>query len=557
MTAGRVRLRFLLIGALALVGAATFAGSGDARTADTPPSNTAVPTISGTLVIGSGLTADSGSWSGTTPISFTYRWQRCDNTGAGCVNIVGANQSSYQVKIADAGSTLRVQVTAQNSAGSATALSAHTGVVPAASPPVNSTLPQISGTLAVGSNLTVSKGSWTGATPITYTYQWRRCDTGGSSCSDIGNQTSNTHTIVTNDVGHTLRVVVTATNSGGSGQATTAATNTIGDTAPANSALPSISGSSVLGQTLSVSNGSWVGSNPISYTYQWQRCDSSGNNCSSISGATSASYALASADSSHTLRAVVTAKNTLGSTSATSAASAVVTANAPANTAAPAVSGTATEGATLTVSTGTWIGAATISYSYVWQRCDTSGNNCVTIPGATGTKYTLAAADVGHTIHAIVTASNSAGENRATAAASGTVTSSLPAGGVKLPNGKISVPVATIAPTDHLRISGVALSPRTGSRAHSRVVITFTVADTANDVVNGALVHAMAIPPSWASKVAEQRTSVNGTVAITIAPTKQAPRNGVLYLFVQARVPGGKATSLTTGGRLVTVRLRP
>src|SRR5206468_3009294 len=96
--------------------------------------------------------------------------------------------------------------------------------------------------------------------------------------------------------------------------------------APSNQSLPVLSGSPVVGQTLSASAGSWSGTAPITYTYQWQGCDSSGGSCVAISGATGASYVVASGDLGSTLRVVVTASNAGGQASASSAVSAVVTA---------------------------------------------------------------------------------------------------------------------------------------------------------------------------------------------------------------------------------------
>ena len=92
--------------------------------------------------------------------------------------------------------------------------------------------------------------------------------------------------------------------------------------APAISALPTISGTAIQGQTLTADNGSWTGS-PTSYGYQWRRCDASGANCAST-GAGSGSYVLQSGDVGKTLRVVVTATNAYGSTGATSAQTAVV-----------------------------------------------------------------------------------------------------------------------------------------------------------------------------------------------------------------------------------------
>jgi hypothetical protein len=94
-----------------------------------PPSATSAPTISGTPQQGQTLSASTGSWSGTTPISYAYQWQRCNSSGGSCTPVAGATASSYLLVSADVGSTMRVSVTGSNSAGSATASSAATAVV--------------------------------------------------------------------------------------------------------------------------------------------------------------------------------------------------------------------------------------------------------------------------------------------------------------------------------------------------------------------------------------------------------------------------------------------
>jgi hypothetical protein len=82
--------------------------------------------------------------------------------------------------------------------------------------------------------------------------------------------------------------------------------------------------------------------------------------------------------------------------------SAAYAATVPRNTVAPAVTGTATSGSTLTTTNGTWAGNAA-TYTRQWQR---DGAN---IGGATGTTYVLQAADVGHSVRCVVTATNSTG----------------------------------------------------------------------------------------------------------------------------------------------------
>ena len=99
-----------------------------------PPANTAIPSISGTPSQGSVLTAAPGTW--TNSPTYAYQWRRCDSAGANCTNISGATATTYTVAAADAGSTLRVLVTATNAAGSATAVSAQVAVAANSGGPV-------------------------------------------------------------------------------------------------------------------------------------------------------------------------------------------------------------------------------------------------------------------------------------------------------------------------------------------------------------------------------------------------------------------------------------
>jgi hypothetical protein len=94
----------------------------------------------------------------------------------------------------------------------------------AAAPPVNTSLPSISGQAREGRTLTTTNGSWSGATPVTFSYQWRRCDSAGANCVNIQNATALSYTLTTGDVGFRIRSRVTATNAGGSASADSAPT---------------------------------------------------------------------------------------------------------------------------------------------------------------------------------------------------------------------------------------------------------------------------------------------------------------------------------------------
>ncbi len=99
-----------------------------------------------------------------------------------------------------------------------------------------------------------------------------------------------------------------------------------GGVAPSNNTLPTISGTAQVGQTSTVSTGSWSGDPPITYTYQWRRATTSGGTYSDISGATNSTYVPVTGDENYYLRAVVTGTNSYGSANATSAASSQIAA---------------------------------------------------------------------------------------------------------------------------------------------------------------------------------------------------------------------------------------
>ena len=87
----------------------------------------------------------------------------------------------------------------------------------------------------------------------------------------------------------------------------------------------------------------------------------------------------------------------------------------PANTVAPAITGTARVGFTLTSTTGTWTGRPSPTYARQWKRAG------VAIPGATGTTYVPVVGDIGSVITVTVTANSIAGSKATTSAATSAV----------------------------------------------------------------------------------------------------------------------------------------
>jgi hypothetical protein len=126
-----------------------------------------------------------------------------------------------------------VQVTATNSSGDGQATSRPTDVVKAVGQaPKNTAPPTITGTTKEGGVLTLNRGTWTGAQPISFTNQWQRCDATAGTCADIAGQTGATYTLTSADVSSAIRAIVTAKNAKGATAADTANTDLI---APASS----------------------------------------------------------------------------------------------------------------------------------------------------------------------------------------------------------------------------------------------------------------------------------------------------------------------------------
>jgi hypothetical protein len=228
------------------------------------------PEISGTAREGETLRTSNGTWSNS-PTRYAYQWLRCDTRGDHCAPIRGATSTRLTLGREDVGDTIRVVVTAFNAAGSASAQSRATSVVdrdryrdrdrtsleapaptapatetpepaptepapaptepapaptepapaPAAPPvtaPVNTAHPVITGVAQVGQTFTASAGTWSGS-PTTYAYEWRRCDASGDRCDRIRDVVANlsTYVLTNDDVGHTLRVYVSASNAAGTG----------------------------------------------------------------------------------------------------------------------------------------------------------------------------------------------------------------------------------------------------------------------------------------------------------------------------------------------------
>jgi hypothetical protein len=179
------------------------------------------PSISGSAVDGQTLTAFEGHWGGAQPISFAYAWGRCDREFDRCPLIAGANAKTYAATAGDVGSRLYVRVTATNAVGSTVSFSDATALV-AARAPLNMVVPFVSGRARPGEILVTTSGEWSGTGPMSMTYQWQSCNA-AEECVDLAGQAAPVIRVTAAHLRRSLRVVVTATNVGGS---TTVASDT-------------------------------------------------------------------------------------------------------------------------------------------------------------------------------------------------------------------------------------------------------------------------------------------------------------------------------------------
>ena len=96
--------------------------------------------------------------------------------------------------------------------------------------------------------------------------------------------------------------------------------------APSSFGLPTIIGIAGIGSSMAGTNPHWAGAQPISYVFQWLRCNAAGAACAPITGQSLATYRVSSADAGSTLRFAVLARNAYGSAAALSLQTAVVSA---------------------------------------------------------------------------------------------------------------------------------------------------------------------------------------------------------------------------------------
>ncbi len=334
-----------------------------------------------------------------------------------------------------------------------------------------------------------------------------------------------------------------------------AATSATGrsETAPTNSVEPSIVyvNPIKIGATLTGNKGTWNGTAPLNYAYQWLRCNTDGLSCTTLTNATGTTYTLVSADGGHTIRLDVTASNSDGKATARANATAEIPANAkaPVETAPPTVSGSAVVGEQLSATRGTWAGTQPISYTIHWQACNESITSCVS-NGATGTTYTVAKSDVGKRLRVKVDATNSSGASSGLSDTTAVVKETAGGGG-----GGNAVPVSDVGPAgERLIVDTVTFNPNPVTSRSVPIKVTITVKDTKGRLVKGALVFFRSTP-IVTSTPTDAPTDGNGKVTYSVQPRSDFPiKNGYsVQFFVKAYKSGDPTLAGISGTRLVQV----
>jgi PASTA domain/F5/8 type C domain len=323
-----------------------------------PPANTTRPAVSGVPRDGEVLVASPGTWSGSEHATFEYRWQRC-STAVGSQNIARGAAATASSDIPSFPASLAVDgnrhtafnsgefppqwiafdlgephpargirlVFAQHPAGQTT------NSILVRGPGLTDRyreLEQLSTYTFDGAEIerafqaagevqfvaveTVSSPSWVG---------WREIEVLGE-CVDIPAAGNAVYGLRGEDVGASVRVVVTATSAAGSVTAASERTPVVAGILPVNLLPPAIGGNLRVGELLTAHPGTWHGTQPLEFTFHWQRCNRSGAECLDLDVGEIDAYFLEATDAGRRIRVDVTATNAAGSGAALSAMTGVI-----------------------------------------------------------------------------------------------------------------------------------------------------------------------------------------------------------------------------------------
>lgn len=328
---------------------------------------------------------------------------------------------------------------------------------------------------------------------------------------------------------------------------------------------PSVSGTPMEGSTLNGHNGLWLYTSGLKcesieckYTYSWQRCNADSSGCVDVPGATGLNYTLTTSDVGKRMRFVEWVfKHDCGewnystgtqechdiTKNGVSALTALVQpkpVTLPQVSAPPTVQGVAMEDETLRATGGQWGGPAATSKLFYWQRCNTAGEGCVTIPNAVGPAYKIPAADVGSRLRVIEAATNAGGTSYSPSAVSAVVVDLRPTAFRKTVTvDKVNLP--------HRLVLNQIVTKQDGQT----VTIRVRVGDDRGFRIGGVLVKAVATGILSGSR-AERVSGADGWATFTF----KAGGSGSTWLYVEAHRKGESPQSGISTANLFRVQVR-
>lgn len=359
------------------------------------------PVISGSELTGQTLTVTPSLLINGHPGDSTeLQWRRCAADGSECEDIAGENSGTYLLTAADHGSSLVVFQRTWRDGTYDWGVSPASGEVRDAAevgtmPPVNVSLPPVTGAAQVSTWAYADTGEWTGVDPFTYGFQWQRCDAAGASCVPITGATSSSYLVTRVDATGTLRVRVTATNADGSSAAVSNATAQIPEPPPA-STFPwsALSGALVEGTPVTASLGTWQTVTAVSGTrYEFYRCPAFAATspldpaCTLLQDGPSATVTPDAASVDGDLLWRVHGTNAVGTGVSSWRGAGRVRPAAPVEVTSAGITGTASIGTTLTASPATWSASRAVTSTFTWQGCAYDGSGCIDV--GSGPVYTV------------------------------------------------------------------------------------------------------------------------------------------------------------------------
>ena len=483
---------------------------------------TGAPTITGTVRVGETLTVDTlgiTDENGLDNATYTYRWTA--NDGTSDTDIQDATGSTYTLVSDDEGKAVKVKVNFTDDEGNEETLTSAATSAVAARPNSPATgLPAITGTVQVGETLTADVsgiGDADGLDNVSFSYQWIRSD--GTTDTDITGATGSTYTLADGDEGKAIKVRVSFTDDAGNEESLTSApvaldrpyglTAAVSDGAVVLTWKPPVGQSYMFDYQILRNRPELGEAEPLVYVTYTETEETTYTDTDVEPGVLYVYRVKAVADVFGRLGEasepveIRTAEPTLGE-------------NSPA-TGAPAIGGTVQVGETLTADTAGIAdgdGLDNVSFTYQWVADDTD------VAEATGSSYTLVAADEGKAIKVRVSFTDDEGNTETLTSAA---TSAVTAAPTQLTAQFLDTPPSHDGQTDftfELRFSEEFDLSYVTLRDHA-----FTVAG--GSVQNARRLERDSITPNirWEIKV---RPNGDGDVTITLPETTDCSDAGAI-----------------------------